>query len=75
MKDSRLHALSGAIMLTMALSACAPFKPGHHKSGVCNELNSQLIFGGNTANSRQADIQKAEMPMVEKNYHKDGCVD
>jgi len=73
MKDSQFLALTSAAMLTLLISACAPYKPGHYKSGVCNQLNSQMIFGGNTANSRKADIQMAEMPMVAKSYRKDGC--
>lgn len=73
MKDSRIYALTSATMLTLLVSACAPYKPGSYNSGTCNQLNSQMIFGGNTANSRKADIQMAEMPLVAESYRKDGC--
>lgn len=58
-------ALSAAI-----LSACAPYKPDSHKAGVCNELNSQIIFSGNTSNTRKAEIENAESHLSQKNYDK-----
>ncbi len=53
-----------------ALSACAPFKPANHEAGVCNELNSQIIFSGNTSDTRKAEIEDAELPLTQQNYDK-----
>lgn len=71
MSIARIIILPSLAILT--LSACAPYRPGHHKARVCNELNSQMIFAGSTANSRNADIQRAEAPMVARTYKRDDC--
>lgn len=50
------------------LCACAPFKPNDNRAGVCNEMNSRMIFGGATSNTRNAEIQNAEQPLLQKSY-------
>lgn len=58
-------------MLSLALCACAPYNPTtDHKAGVCNELNSQMIFNGQTSNIRQSEIENAEKPLAQRNYDK-----
>ena len=52
------------------LAACAPFHPSDHRAGVCNELNSQIIFNGNTSNTRQSEIENAETPLAQRAYDK-----
>ena len=61
------------LFFSFFLSSCAPFKPHHEKAAICNQLNSQMIFAGNTSNERAANIQQAEMPLVERAYHAHGC--
>lgn len=73
MQDSRLVTIISILLLTASLNACAPYRPGSPKSGVCNQLNSQIIFTGSTGNTRQAEIQTAEEPMVARTYEKDNC--
>lgn len=61
----------GLILLTtMILCACAPFKPTDSRAAICNELNSQLIFGGSTPISRNSDIQTAQDPAIRRAYDK-----
>lgn len=65
-----------AILACLALSqltACAPHRPDDTRAGICNELNSKIIFTGSTANKRQADIQNAEEPLVQRTYDRDKC--
>lgn len=50
------------------LCACSPFKPNDERAGICNQLNSQIIFTGGTGDTRTAEIQRAEEPMVQRSY-------
>jgi hypothetical protein len=52
----------------MSLAACAPYKPDSTKAGVCNELNSRMIFDGSTSNIQKAEIQEAQDPLVQRTY-------
>ena len=55
----------------LLLCACAPFSPDSTHAGTCNELNSKMIFdgsGGGTSNIRQAEIQDADQPLIQRNY-------
>jgi hypothetical protein len=54
----------------IALSACAPFSPNSSHAGMCNELNSRMIFNGSTSNIRKAEIEDADEPLVERTYDK-----
>ena len=56
--------------LLLMLISCAPFRPGDPKSGMCNEMNSELIFSGSTSNARDAEIQAAEQPLLQQSYDK-----
>lgn len=58
----------GITVLILVISACANMNTYSKKNGVCNQLRSNLIFGGNTSNTRQADIQDAEQPLTAKTY-------
>lgn len=64
MHITRLLLTSGLIL---TISACA-VNTHSTKNGVCNQLRSDLVFGGSTANGRQADIQNAETPLTAKTY-------
>jgi len=57
---------------TLLLSACTMNQAARHKA-VCNELKSQLIFNGATANTRQAEIENAEQPLTQSNYNSANC--
>jgi hypothetical protein len=57
-----------AILFTLSLPACAPFSPDTSHSGMCNELNSRMIFNGGTSNIRTAEMEAAEEPLVESSY-------
>jgi len=63
----------GFLIACITLTACAPFSTRDQRAGVCNELNSQLIFGGNTSNVRQSAIEDASLPMVQKSYDTNNC--
>lgn len=56
--------------LTLSLAACAPFSPTSSHAGMCNELNSRMIFDGSTGNIRNAEIQDSEVPLVQRTYDK-----
>ena len=71
MKDSRT--LLAITMLALITTACAPYRPASGKAARCNELNSQIVFNGSTGNTRQANIEKAEAPLINHNYDKDDC--
>ncbi|OGT61974.1 MAG: hypothetical protein A3E85_03605 [Gammaproteobacteria bacterium RIFCSPHIGHO2_12_FULL_45_12] len=60
-------------LLSLTLAACAPFSPNNRHAGVCNEINSQMIFSGGTSNTRQSNIQNAEKPFLQRAYTKDNC--
>lgn len=56
------------------LSACAPYQPGGDMhSRVCNELNSRIIFNGNTYDTRKSEIDSSELPLYQKSYEKNNC--
>ena len=73
MKVFCLPALISILFLALTLSACAPYRPASGKAAMCNQLNSQMIFGGNTGNTRQAEIENAEQPLVAHTYDRDNC--
>lgn len=58
----------GLAALILIISACANMNTYSKKNGYCNQLRSNLVFGGNTGNTRQADIQDAERPLTAKTY-------
>lgn len=58
------------VFFTVMLSACAPFKLGDNRAGICNELNSKIIFNGSTSNTRKAEIESAERPLQQRSYDK-----
>ncbi|TAK74239.1 MAG: hypothetical protein EPO11_07225 [Gammaproteobacteria bacterium] len=60
--------LLAASGLTALLCACAPFHPSDDRAGVCNQLNSQIIFSGSTSSTRDAEIQSAEKPLLQRSY-------
>lgn len=73
MMDSRLPALTGIILATLTLTACAPYRPASGKAAYCNQLNSQMIFSGSTADTRQANLDAASAPMVARTFDKEDC--
>ena len=56
------------IALSLLLAACAPFSPTSSHAGMCNELNSRMIFSGSTSDIRKAGIQESEQPLIERSY-------
>ncbi|HTM64272.1 MAG TPA: hypothetical protein VL360_07200 [Gammaproteobacteria bacterium] len=73
MKDSRHVTLISISILALTLSACSPYRPGSGKAAYCNQLNSQIVFSGSTADTRKANLQAADEPMVVRTFDKDGC--
>lgn len=67
MDDSRLITL---LAFTIFITACAPFNMSDKRAGVCNQLNSKMVFSGGTSNTRQAELQRAEEPLVQRSYDK-----
>jgi hypothetical protein len=61
------------LFILSILAACAPFKFTDKKAGICNELNSEMIFNGNTSDTRAAEIQGAEQPLVQRTFRNDNC--
>ncbi|EKD70075.1 MAG: hypothetical protein ACD_46C00650G0003 [uncultured bacterium] len=58
------------LLCLCTLAACAPFRPNDQKAGLCNQLNSKMIFSGSTSDTRQSEIQQAEEPLVQSDYDK-----
>jgi hypothetical protein len=59
--------------LTLTLCACYNLKPEDAHRAECNQLKSNIIFGGSTSITRQANIQSAEKPMQQRLYEKNNC--
>lgn len=57
-------------VLSLLLGACAPFHFNDHRAGVCNELNSRMIFSGNTSDTRKSEIENAQDPLLQRTYDK-----
>lgn len=61
---------------------CSSFIAGCHRivdttpntKGYCNELKSQMIFGGSTGNTRQSEIESSQAPLVQRNFD-NKCMD
>jgi hypothetical protein len=70
MNTQRLSIIS---LLMLTLSACAPFSPNDRHAGICNQLNSKMIFSGGTSNGPAADIQRAEQPLIQQSYDANDC--
>lgn len=60
--------LAYASSLIITLSACAPHSPDSTHNGMCNELNSRMIFSGSTSSIRNSEIQESELPLEQQNY-------
>lgn len=57
-----------ALSVTTLLCSCSSFNINKKRSGVCNTLNSDIIFNGGTSNVRQRDIQRAQKGLQQKAY-------
>ena len=57
MQDSRLPALIMLVLTSLAITACAPYRPGSQKAAICNQLNSEMVFSGSTGITPPANIQ------------------
>jgi len=60
-------------LVSFALSACAPYRPSDQHAGLCNQINSRMIFSGATSNTRTADIERAEQPLLQQSYDANNC--
>lgn len=52
------------------LSSCSNFSHDDDRKGVCRELESRIVFYGNTSNVRASEIQSAQRPLIQKSYDK-----
>jgi hypothetical protein len=59
--------------MVLTLTSCAPYRPASGKAAYCNQLNSQMIFSGSTADTRQANLDAASAPMVARTFDKEDC--
>lgn len=59
--------------LLCLLNACVPADIYDNASTECRQMRSNIIFNGKTSNIRQAEIQNAEVPLNQSNYHWDRC--
>lgn len=57
-------------LLALTITACSPFSLSDRRAGMCNELNSKMIFGGSNTIDRVADMQRAEEPLIQSQYDK-----
>ncbi|MFZ2314043.1 MAG: hypothetical protein WAW86_00075 [Gammaproteobacteria bacterium] len=57
-------------ILSFTIIGCAPFHFSDRRAGMCNELNSEMIFSGSNTIDRVADIQRAEEPLIKSQYDK-----
>lgn len=62
-----IFAITLFIFIT-TLTACAPFKPNSTHAGVCNELNSRMIFGGSTSSISKSEIQYSQEGLEQRTY-------
>lgn len=63
------------ICFIFLLNACSYMNSKKTKrTPYCNELNSQIVFGGATMIDREADIQTAESLLNQHTYDKD-CIE
>ena len=72
----KLHSTVLFIVIVGAstLAGCAPYQPGGDMhSRVCNELNSKIIFSGNTSDTRKSEIEGADQLLSERTYERDDC--
>lgn len=69
----KLSLISLSVLIILALTSCAPFKPSDNRAAICNEINSQLIFNGNTSDVREAEIQSSEQQLLWRSYEKNKC--
>lgn len=61
-------------LFSFILCSCASWdSASSHRAGVCNTLNSKLIFSGSTSNVRQAEMESAEEPLQQHTYDKNHC--
>jgi hypothetical protein len=65
-----MQKISRIIGLSILLTGCATLNPDHKSSGICNTLNSDIIFNGATANDRNAELQGAERALQQHMYSK-----
>ena len=63
------------LILPFLLASCAPlhFHQDGERARICNKLRGDLFFSDKTSNIREADIQKAQKPLVEKSYDIHDC--
>lgn len=73
MKDSRISVLICLSLITLTLTSCAPYRPASGKAAYCNQLNSQMIFGGNIHDTRNLNQQSADAPLVARTFDNDDC--
>lgn len=68
-----MHQVTRATLLatlTLTIMGCSPFHFSDRRAGMCNELNSKMIFSGSDTIDRVADIQRAEEPLIQSQYDK-----
>lgn len=73
MQDSRLTLLASLLLISLTLTACAPYRPDTRHAGICNQLNSEMVFSGSTSNTRKANIQNANEASVARSYEEHNC--
>jgi hypothetical protein len=71
LKYSCLFVLQSLIISVLA--ACSTIASNSKQSSVCKQLSSDIVFNAATSNTREAEIQAAQAPLLEHNYAKENC--
>lgn len=61
--------------LSVSLSACSWLDSNTEThTAACNKLKSDIVFNAATSNTRRAEIQSSEEPLIQKTYDAN-CLD
>lgn len=61
------------LIFGLALCSCSSMCSYEMRRATCNELRSKIVFNGATSNTRQAEIERAEMPLDQCTYNSNYC--
>lgn len=70
--DNQLWQGIGILFLILSLNACSIFQT-KNQSPLCKEMKSRIVLNGATGNKALARQQKADMGVLTRSYHDEGC--
>lgn len=71
---SRLSPHLFVLLLIFSLQGCSWFYGDRHEV-VCNKLKSDIVFNAATVDTRRAEIQSSEKPLIQHTYDTHGCAE